>query len=250
MIVVRSTLFFIMFVLGILFFSLLIVLLWPVAPLAFRQRLTRHWASYNSRMLGWICHLHHRLEGVENLPSPPFVIMSKHQSAWETVVFHNFFPNFVWVLKHNLKHIPFFGWSLQASGQIFIDRSHGIEAMKSLHRQGQDNFRRGISLLIFPEGTRVAPGSVGEYKAGGVGLAMAAGVPIVPVAHNAGEYWGRRAFLEHPGVIQVRIGQPVLTEGLSRRARQEVLDKVQGSIEGMMAEITRSGLAESAKESS
>lgn len=86
----------------------------------------------------------------------------------------------------------------------------------------------------------MAPGKVGEYKAGGVGIAMAAGVPIVPVAHNAGEYWGRRAFLKRPGEIQVRIGPPIPTAGLSRRARQEVLEKVQSSIEGMMTEITRS----------
>ncbi|MBF0154476.1 MAG: 1-acyl-sn-glycerol-3-phosphate acyltransferase [Magnetococcales bacterium] len=241
MIVVRSTLFFTLFILGILFFAMLIVMLWPVVPLTFRQRLTRSWASYNSRILALTCGLRHRLEGVENLPPPPYVIMSKHQSAWETVVFHNFFPNFVWVLKHSLKYIPLFGWSLQASGQIFIDRSHGIEAMKKLHRQGQENFRRGVSLLVFPEGTRVAPGSVGEYKPGGVGIAMAAGVPIVPVAHNAGEFWGRRAFLKRSGEIRVRIGPPIMTAGLSRHARQEVLHRVQSSIEGMMAEISRPG---------
>ncbi|MBF0424924.1 MAG: 1-acyl-sn-glycerol-3-phosphate acyltransferase [Magnetococcales bacterium] len=239
MITMRSALFFIVFILGVIFFALAILLAWPVTPLSFRRRLTRVWAAYNSRMLAVTCGLRHRVLGSEHLPPPPFVILAKHQSAWETVTLHNLFPDFVWVLKQSLRYIPLFGWALVASGQIFIDRAHGVEAMKRLHRQGQENFAHGVSLLVFPEGTRVAPGTVGEYKAGGVGIAMAAGVPIVPVAHNAGEFWGRRAFHKRPGEIQVRIGPSIPTAGLPRHARQEVLDRVQASIEGMMAEISR-----------
>ena len=147
------------------------------------------------------------------------------------------FPLFVLVLKHSLLFIPFFGWALKATGQIAINRSREIEALRTLQTQGKSQCEQGISILVFPEGTRVPPGEVGHYNAGGVVLAMAAGVPIVPVAHNAGEFWGRRAFLKKPGEIQLRIGQPIATQGLAKSARKALLNQVQDTIETMMVEI-------------
>ncbi|MBF0624180.1 MAG: 1-acyl-sn-glycerol-3-phosphate acyltransferase [Magnetococcales bacterium] len=238
MVQLRSIVFFVLFMVTVIVYSLAILCAWPVAGLAVRRRLAAAWGTASAWLLARICGLRHRVIGLENLPPPPYVLLSKHQSAWETVVFHAIFPDVVWVLKKSLLYIPFFGWALRASGQIFIDRDQGTQAMKKLHRESRRNFDRGTSLIIFPEGTRVAPGEVGDYKPGGVGIAMAAGLPIVPVAHNAGLYWARRSLLKRPGEVQVRIGRPIPTVGLSRTERKELLNRVREAIEGMMRELS------------
>ncbi|MEO5353946.1 MAG: 1-acyl-sn-glycerol-3-phosphate acyltransferase [Magnetococcus sp. XQGC-1] len=240
MIVLRSGLFFVLFVVGILFYATLIVGLWPVTSLAQRRGMAAAWAQYNRRILAVVCGLRERIIGRENLPPPPFILLCKHQSAWETVTLHALFPPFVLVLKKSLLFIPFFGWALKATGQIAIHRQREIEALRILHTEGKRLCAQGVCILIFPEGTRVPPGSVGHYNAGGVSLAMAAGVPIVPLAHNAGTFWGRRSFLKKPGEIQLRIGPPIPTQGLEKTARKELLQQVQASIEGMMAEMPES----------
>ncbi|MBF0309971.1 MAG: 1-acyl-sn-glycerol-3-phosphate acyltransferase [Magnetococcales bacterium] len=241
---IRSAFFFVFFILGIVGYAAAIVVASPVASLAFRRGLAAAWGRYNLRMLALFCGLRHEIIGAENLPAPPYLIMSKHQSAWETVVFYGLFPSLVWALKKELAHIPFFGWALQATQQIFIDRAHPTEAMKQLLVRSQEEFKRGSSLVVFPEGTRMAPGKVGDYKAGGIGVAVAAGVPIVAVAHNAGLFWGRREFVKRPGVIRVRIAPPIATHQLGRRERQALLERVKESIEGMMAEIGCPGEAD------
>ena len=235
----RSGLFFLLFVSGIVTYATLIVTVWPFTSLRFRRRIACSWAQYNRRLLAVVCGLRERIIGWENLPPPPFVLLCKHQSAWETVTLHALFPLFVLVLKKSLLFIPFFGWALKATGQIAIDRSREIEALRTLQTLGKQQCAQGTSILIFPEGTRVLPGEVGHYNAGGVLLAMIAGVPIVPVAHNAGEFWPRRSFLTKPGEIQLRIGSPIATQGVEKKARKALLLQVQQSIETMMAEIKR-----------
>ncbi|MBF0460918.1 MAG: 1-acyl-sn-glycerol-3-phosphate acyltransferase [Magnetococcales bacterium] len=235
--VLRSGLFFVLFVVGIIAYATLIVALWPVTTQAQRRRMACAWAQYNRRLLAVVCRLHDHITGLENLPPPPFVLLCKHQSAWETVTLHAIFPPFVLVLKKSLLFIPFFGWALKATGQIAIHRHREIEALRILQAEGKQHCAQGTSILIFPEGTRVPPGTVGHYNAGGVMLAMAAGVPIVPVAHNAGLFWGRRSFLKKPGVIQLHIGQPIETRGLAKNARKAILSQAQEAIETMMAQI-------------
>lgn len=237
MVYIRSALFFPFFILGIVGFATVICLVWPFTGQAFRQGLARGWGRYNRRILALVCGLRDQVEGLENLPPPPYVILSKHQSAWETVTYLAIFPPFVWALKRELKFIPFFGWALMAAGEIFLDRSHGVEAVKTLLRESRAAFDQGLSLLVFPEGTRVAYGEVGNYQAGGVSVAISCGVPIVPVAHNAGYYWPRRSFLKKPGVVRVRIGPPIVTSNLSPAARKALLNQVRDSIEGMMREM-------------
>lgn len=235
--VLRSGLFFVFFVVGIVVYATLIVTLWPITSLAQRRKMACSWAQYNRRLLAVMCGLRDNIVGLEHLPPPPFVILCKHQSAWETVTLHALFPTFVLVLKKSLLFIPFFGWALKATGQIAINRKREIEALRILQSEGKRQCAEGTSILIFPEGTRVAPGTVGHYNAGGVVLAMAAGVPIVPVAHNAGRFWGRRSFVKKPGEIQLRIGHPIETHGLEKQARKTLVLQVQAAIEGMMAEI-------------
>jgi 1-acyl-sn-glycerol-3-phosphate acyltransferase len=158
-------------------------------------------------ILGIRCEIH----GLENLPSRPSVILSKHQSAWETLAFQQIFPPQVHVLKRELLWIPFFGWGLALMSPIAIDRGRGFAALRNMARRGRERLEQGFWIVVFPEGTRVAPGEKRHYQLGGAWLAAASGAPIVPVAHNAGRVWPRNAFLKHPGTITVRIGPPIDT---------------------------------------
>ncbi|TMG70934.1 MAG: 1-acyl-sn-glycerol-3-phosphate acyltransferase, partial [Betaproteobacteria bacterium] len=146
--------------------------------------------------------IRYRVIGRENLPRTPAVILSKHQSAWETLAFPVIFPPQVLVLKRELLWIPFFGWGLALTSPIAIDRGSGAKALKRMADLG----RQGFWIAIFPEGTRVQPGKKGRYHPGGAWLAVNCGAPVVPVAHNAGLLWGRGAFLKRPGTVTVEIG--------------------------------------------
>jgi 1-acyl-sn-glycerol-3-phosphate acyltransferase len=171
-----------------------------------------------TRLTRIIVGISYRVEGLENLPAGPAVILSKHQSAWETIVFQQIFPPLSFVLKKNLLYIPFFGWGLALFSPIAIDRAAGREALKQIEAQGKQRLKSGFWVLIFPEGTRVAPGESGQYQVGGAWLAVKAGVPVVPVAHNAGRCWPKNGFVKYPGEIVVKIGSPIETVG--RKATQ------------------------------
>ena len=141
----------------------------------------------------------------------------------------------VWVAKRELLKVPVFGWGLALMKCIAIDRGSGRAAVSQLVTQGTSRLQEGIWIVIFPEGTRIPPGEQGRYRIGGAVLAEQSGYPIVPVAHNAGEYWPRRSFIKQPGVIQVRIGAPIVGDG---KSAQQILSEASGWIEGQMAEIT------------
>lgn len=161
-------------------------------------------------VLWWLritCGLKFVVKGRENIPVGASVIMAKHQSAWETLALQQIFPPQVWVLKRELLRIPFFGWGLALLSPIAIDRAAAKEALNQLVQQGKSRLQQGFWVVIFPEGTRVPFGNRGKYRAGGAWLATQAQVPVVPVAHNAGAFWARNAFLKYPGTITVSIGQ-------------------------------------------
>lgn len=205
-------------------FSVLALLAFPFPPLA-RSRIISGWARV---MLWWAkltCGLDYRVIGAENIPSRPSVILAKHQSAWETMAFQCIFPPVVWVLKRELLRIPFFGWGLAMTSPIAIDRSAGKEALKQVAEQGKARLARGFWVVVFPEGTRVKPGVKGKYNIGGAFLAAHSGAPVVPVAHNAGEFWGKNAFLKYPGTITVSIGQPIPTEGIKAGALNGLIEE-------------------------
>jgi 1-acyl-sn-glycerol-3-phosphate acyltransferase len=169
-------------------------------------------------LLRVICDIRMEVRGAENIPKEPCIILCKHQSAWETFALQVVFPPQVWVLKRELLWLPFFGWGLALTNPIAINRSDGKGAMKQLLRQGKERLEDGFCVVIFPEGTRVPFGQRGKYKIGGAMLAASSGVPVVPVAHNAGRLWGRNAFSKHPGLITMSIGEPIKTEGLKADA--------------------------------
>lgn len=161
-----------------------------------------------------LCGIRYQIIGAENIPKTPSIVLSKHQSAWETLAFQKIFPPQVWVLKKELLRIPFFGWGLAMTSPIAIDRSAKKKALEQIVEQGKDRLKQGFWIVIFPEGTRIPPGQRGKYRIGGAWLATHTNTLVVPVAHNAGELWGRNSFIKYPGTITVSIGEPIDPTGM------------------------------------
>ncbi|MBV8031983.1 MAG: 1-acyl-sn-glycerol-3-phosphate acyltransferase [Betaproteobacteria bacterium] len=182
-------------------------------PRLMRYRVISGWSRLVVHLARWILGIRWRVEGLDNLPARPAVILAKHQSAWETMAFQLFLPPQVHVLKRELLWIPFFGWGLALMSPIAIDRSRGVAALRAIARRGAERLRQGFWVVVFPEGTRVAPGERRDYQLGGAWLAAETGVPIVPLAHNAGLLWPRNAFLKRAGTVTVRIGPAIASTG-------------------------------------
>jgi len=211
----------------IAFFSL------PFDPVT-RYRLIANWAKIMLRWLKLTCGLSYRIVGRENIPSTQVIVLSKHQSAWETLAFQDILPPLVWVLKRELLRIPFFGWALAIASPIAIDRGAGRAALKQILEQGKERLAKGFWVVIFPEGTRVRPGEKGKYNIGGAWLATHTGTPVLPVAHNAGEYWGKNGFLKRPGTITISFGPLIDAKGIKA---DELNARAEAWIEGEMARI-------------
>lgn len=203
-----------------------------IAPLKVRYRFTVGWP----RMAVWaakvILGIRWQVKGWENLPDGPAILLSKHQSAWETLFFPAYMPReLCFVYKKELHLIPFFGWGLALLRMIPINRAKGRDAFEQVVRIGQERLNEGRWPILFPEGTRIAPGKAGRYKMGGALLSTRTHTPIIPVAHNAGECWRRKAFIKQPGLITVSIGPLIHPDGLSA---EQVNERVQEWIESEM----------------
>jgi 1-acyl-sn-glycerol-3-phosphate acyltransferase len=193
---------------------------------------------YTRTLLKWVewsLRITYEVHGWENVPPGPVVLMAKHQSAWETLFMEAKFPAQCWIVKKELLWLPFVGWGLMAIKCIAIDRSSGHNARDQIVAQGAERLKQGLWVSIFPEGTRVSPGKAGRYGIGGALLATRTGTPILPMAHNAGEFWGRYAFKKHAGCVKVVIGPPIRTAG---RDVVTVNNELQEWIEGRMREIS------------
>ena len=197
-------------------------------PRMLRYRIISGWSRLVVVLARRILGIGWRIEGSENLPDRPAVILAKHQSAWETMAFQLIFPPQVHVLKRELLWIPFFGWGLALMSPIAIDRSRGFAALRSIARRGRERLAQGFWVVVFPEGTRVAPGERRAYQLGGAWLAVASGAPVVPVAHNAGLVWPRNAFVKRAGTVTVRIGPPIES---ANRKPQAINDLAEAWIE-------------------
>ena len=198
-------------------FALVALLTFPLRPVT-RYRVISLWARILILAADFICGIRYRVIGAGHIPQTPCVVLSKHQSAWETLAFQGIFPPQVYVIKRELLWIPFFGWGLAMVSPIAIDRRSGLRAMKQMLEQGKDRLARGFWVIVYPEGTRIAPGRRGAYQTGGAAIAAHAGVPVLPVAHNAGTCWRRKAFLKYPGTITVSVGAPINVSGLKAAA--------------------------------
>ena len=212
MILLRSSLFALALLLVTPPYAIVALLTCPL-PRRVRYRIISGWSRLVVLMARALCGIRWRVEGGERLPRTPAVILSKHQSAWETMAFQLIFPPQSYLLKRELLWIPFFGWGLALMSPIAIDRSRGLAALRQLVRRGKERLAQGFWVVVFPEGTRVAPGECRKYQLGGALLAEHSGAPVVPVAHNAGLLWRRNAFIKHPGTITVRIGPTIDSAG-------------------------------------
>jgi len=235
MMTVRSLLFNVGFIVITIVWALLCVFVVPL-PYRWRYGFISGWAIVNLWWLRITCGITHDVKGVENIPDRACVVLSKHQSTWETLFFVAYLPPMAYILKRELLFVPFFGWGLALTEPIAIDRRSGRKAVQSIIETGTRLLRLGRWIVVFPEGTRIAAGHKGRYGVGGAVLAERSGFPVLPVAHNGGELWPRRSFVKKTGVITVVFGELMETEGLSA---EQVNRQSERWIESTMVQISR-----------
>lgn len=227
MIVIRSLVFNVLLYAWIVV-NLLLLLPWrlPLTRLSM-QNGVRIWARGCLAMLGATAHLRYEIRGREHMPSGPAIIAAKHQSMWDTIVFHALFPDPIYIQKKELMQLPIWGVLATKAGMISIDRAGGASALKAMLRAGRAAIERGSSIIIFPEGTRRPVDAPPDYHPGVVAIYNEAGASVVPVALNSGLFWPRRKFLRRPGVVTIEF-LPHIPPGLKRG---EFMAALQGAIE-------------------
>ncbi|HVL58351.1 MAG TPA: lysophospholipid acyltransferase family protein [Burkholderiaceae bacterium] len=231
----RSLLFLLFMTVTVIPYALL-CLLWAPLPLHRRYALTVGWPRLVMAALRSLCGLRWQVLGHEHLPDGPAIILSKHQSTWETFFYPTYMPREVcYVFKRELLYLPFFGWGLALLDMIHIDRRRGRDAFESMVAQGVQKLAQGRWIIIFPEGTRTPVGSQGRYKTGGARLAVRTNTPVVPIAVNSGEFWPKKKFIKRPGTITVSIGKPILPAG---KTAEQLNDEVEHWIEREMRRIS------------
>lgn len=235
LLVLRSMIFYLTFVLVTIFYSSLCLLIGPFLPFEKKHAMIAFWGQMFLWLIEFICGVKYRIRGREFIGNAPTVVMSKHQSDWETYAFLTLFNPQSTVVKKELFAVPFFGWALKLKDAIGIDRSQKTSALKQLIEQGVTNIQKGCWIMVFPEGTRTAPGQPSTYSSGGALLAQKAGVAITPIAHNAGELCPPRGYIKYPGIIDVVIGPQISTEGKKAKV---IMDEVETWIRSTMAEIS------------
>ncbi len=214
--------------------SILLVTFW--APYRFHWAVTVNWCRLAMWGARFFCGIRIVVEGRENLPAEPSVIMIKHTSTMETLWQVTAFPRTTWVLKREIIWAPIVGWAIGlALRPIAIDRSGGSSAVKQVISQGKQKLADGTWVTVFPEGTRMAPGETRRYGVSGAALAREAAVPIVPVAHNACDLWTRRSFSKKPGTVRFCIGPTV---DATKQSPKDTNLIVQDWIESKMHEIS------------
>ena len=233
MLILRSLLFYI----GQIISTILIAPIGIIAfPLDFKKRyyLITRWAVFNLWWLKICCNITYEIKGKDNIPGKPCIVMSKHQSAFETLALQQIFIPQVWILKKELLQIPIYGWGLASMQPIAINRDSTIKSFRQIADQGCERLQKGYWVIIFPEGTRVAPNKKKKYLPGGGMLAEKSGAQVVPVAHNAGRLWPRNSMIKKPGLITIKIGPVIESENKSAK---EITDEVENWIEKEIGEL-------------
>lgn len=221
----------------VVIWTVALFLVWPLGT-KYCYAVSRHWAVTTGWLCKIICSLDCRVEGLENFPAESCVVFLKHSSAYETFMQLKLFPRCCVVLKRELLWVPFFGWTLIPLKAIAIDRGGGPTAVSQVIEQGKSRLANGINVSIFPEGTRMAPGTTKRYGKSGTLLAQQAGCMIVPVAHNAGYFWPRRGWGITPGCVTFVVGKPIDPRGRDARV---VNDEIQQWVESQVALIVAKG---------
>jgi 1-acyl-sn-glycerol-3-phosphate acyltransferase len=213
-----SLLFFVLYNLIGILHSLLSLAVAPFQSFEQRYWFVNLWSRATMWLLRRLNGVRIEVEGLDLIPRDrPVVVMCNHQSQWETFYLQLLISPQATILKRELLWVPFFGWGLALLRPIAIDRSKASQALKTLLRVGQERLREGISVVIYPEGTRQAPGTIGPFNPGGAMLAARAGVEVLPMSHNSGDCWPSRSLMRIPGVIRLRIGAPIPVEGKSAK---------------------------------
>ncbi|MGB3620084.1 1-acyl-sn-glycerol-3-phosphate acyltransferase [Ketobacter sp. MCCC 1A13808] len=221
----RGLIFNICYVLSVILLSVPFMLMAPFLNIFHRAKLFVFWSSVVQKLLEWICGVRVKIIGVENIPQQPVVVVSNHQSTWETLALYRMLFPLSTVLKKELTYIPLFGWLLLMAKPIVIDRKKKATAMKEILRQGKQRLEEGLSVLIFPEGTRVPPHETKDHLPGGALLAVKAGCQVLPIVHNAGLHWPAHKLAKVPGEIIVKIGKPVSAAGRSAKELNHSLEQ-------------------------
>ncbi len=233
MLILRSLLFYI----GQIISTILIAPIGVIAfPLDFKKRyyLITRWAVFNLWWLKLCCNVRYEIVGIDNIPEKPCIVMCKHQSAFETLALQRIFIPQIWVLKKELLQIPIYGWGLASMQPIAINRDSTIKSFKQIADQGYELLKKGYWVVIFPEGTRVAPNKKKKYLPGGGMLAEKSGAQVVPIAHNAGRLWPRNSMIKKPGLITIKIGPVIKSENKSAK---EITNEVENWIEKAVGEL-------------
>ena len=216
------------------YLSIIGTLLFPF-PFNIRYRFINFYSVLNLWVLKYLCNIDYRVEGLDNIPDEACIIFSKHQSALETMMVQRIFPPLTFVVKQELLWLPFFGWGLRSIDPIAIDRKSGRKAIGQVVDQGIERLKRGIWIVIFPEGTRSKPGTKLPYKKGGAILASKSGHKVIPVAHTAGEFWPKGFFSRQTGTIVMSIGPAIETKG---KKTEEIMQEAECWVETKMKEIS------------
>ncbi|GAA6168958.1 lysophospholipid acyltransferase family protein [Sessilibacter corallicola] len=230
----RAVLFHIVYALSAFVFGTFSVTLYYVFPKSRAQIIINRWNFFVVFAAKTICGIKYQIDGELPDNTKRYVVMAKHQSAWETFFLQTLFEPASTILKHELLKIPFFGWGLGRLDPVAIDRANPIQALKQVKQLGTQCVASGRNLIVFPEGTRVEPKTAGKYARSGAEIALATNAEIIPVAHNAGSYWINKEFSKIPGTVSVIIGEPISTEGKTSR---EVTEEVRAWIEAQQERI-------------
>jgi 1-acyl-sn-glycerol-3-phosphate acyltransferase len=223
---IRTFFFYLLLSSSSFFWCILCVFVAPFLPFRARYRFViQTWCRCATWLAKVVVGIRYEVQGLENIPRQPCVILAKHQSTWETFFLSALFEPLSQVVKRELLYVPFFGWAMAMLKPIAIDRSNPKAALKQLAKQGAERIEQGAWVLIFPEGTRIPPGQIGKFSRGGAALAVNAGLPILPIAHNAGEFWPKHGWAKFPGTIQVVIGPLMHAEGEGPRAIAEINER-------------------------
>ena len=229
MLFLRSLLYFVGSIISVITITLC-GLFFVFSPYSTRQKFLSQWAIFCIWWLKITLNITTRIIGQENVNKSPCVIISNHQSTWETLAFQTIFPAHTWVLKKELLWLPVFGWSLALLKPIIINRGDKLNAIKKVISQGSDRLKNGISVVVFPEGTRQPYNQLGEYQNGGAAIAKKSGYDIIPVYHNAGKIWPKGGFIKKSGVITIVIGEAIssssmTSSGITEEIRNWTLDQ-------------------------
>jgi len=236
MLLLRSTLFNLCFMISTALFSTLVIVT-RIFGFQASWFWARTWSASTYWLLRVLCRIKLEIEGREHLPDEACVVMAKHQSAAETIAMPILVPPYVWILKRELYYIPFFGWALAVMGTIAIRRGNPREAIKQVIEQGKRFLNLQRWVVIFPEGTRSAPGTTGKYQPGGIVVAHKANAGILPMATNAGVCWPKHGFIKYPGTIRVRFLPFIDAETVAATKRSDLLAQLEKDIEAATREI-------------